>query len=153
MAECHSLFDRMEAIRDLAMRMCDCLARNVAGKIALEFSGLTEDAIRHMGDAEMAVAVYVNVKREIDGICRLQPTDLNVMSVAASMGDARFKQAIDAGKAVSDAVDAATALGKDRIAVGDVLGAFGVESGDGATVGVEEARKIAGVLEGKGGER
>lgn len=142
-------FDRIERMRELAIRMCDCLARHADVGVATEFSGCTEDSIRRMSNTDMAVAVYVNLKEQIDGLADPRVSDLNAMSVSAHAENERFKEAVDASYEISAAANSSKALGKGSVPIERILDAFGVESDDGATVSVEDAERIAAVLGGR----
>lgn len=143
------VFERMDGLRGLAMEMCDCLARHADVGIAREFSGLSEESIRRMGDTEMAVAVYVNLKEMVDGFAAVRACDLNFSSVAGHRARVMFDGAVKAGEDLGRAVDAAVALGKGSVSVSRLLDAFGVESDDGSTISVEDAGRVAAVLKGE----
>lgn len=143
------VFERMEGLHGLAMEMCDCLARHADAGIAREFSGLSEESIGRLGSTEMAVAVYVNLKDEIDGFAAARPCDLNFSSVSAHRARAMFDGSVNAGEDLGRTVDAAVALGKGSVSISCLLDAFGVESDDGATISVEDAGRVASVLKGE----
>ena len=148
MSDGMDVFERMEGLHGLAMEMCDCLARHADAGIAREFSGLSEESIGRLGSTEMAVAVYVNLKDQIDGFAAARACDLNLASVSAHRARAMFDGSVKAGEDLGRTVDAAVALGKGSVSISCLLDAFGIESDDGATISVEDAGRVAAVLKG-----
>lgn len=149
MSDGMDVFERMEGLHGLAMEMCDCLARHADAGIAREFSGLSEESIGRLGGTEMAVAVYVNLKEQIDGFAAARACDLNFASVSAHRARVMFDGAVKAGEDLGRTVDAAVALGKGSVSISCLLDAFGIESDDGATISVDDAVRVAAVLKGE----